>query len=179
MRADALRNQGRILDAARDQITRHGSDVPMEQIARAAGVAVGTLYRHYPTKTDLVQAILTEYSETLLLQAEQAAQSLRRPGDALKEIVELLETFVESASRNHAFKDVAAALDAAHSTSDQDDRARNALRILIDAARVDGDINAEITPDDILLIMITAPTELPELPRRRWLRIILAGIRTP
>jgi AcrR family transcriptional regulator len=176
MRADARRNRGRILDAAREQISAHSSDVSMEQIAKAAGVAVGTLYRHYPTKTDLVQAILTEYTEALLEEAEEAARSLQNPGDGHRQIVTLLEGFLQSASSNHAFKDVAAALDATHSTTQQDDRARSALGVLITAGQADGHIRPGITPDDILLIMVTAPTDLPENARRRWLQICLAGI---
>lgn len=176
MRADARRNQGRILDAAREQIAENGADVPMEQIAKAAGVAVGTLYRHYPTKTDLVQAIFTEYSETLLREAEQAAQSLGVPGDAKDRIVALLTRFLATAATNHAFKGAAVALNAAHSTAEQDDRARTALRTLLDAAQADGDVRAEVTPDDILLIMVTAPIDFPPQARERWLQICLAGI---
>jgi AcrR family transcriptional regulator len=179
MRADARRNQGRILNAAREQITEYGSEVPMDQIAKAAGVAVGTLYRHYPTKTDLVQAILMEYSEALLEEAEEGAQSLTAPGDAMARIVQLLTGFLESASTNQAFKAAAATLDAAHSTTEQDDRARSALRTLINAAQSDQDIREGVTPDDILLIMVTAPTDFPEKARDRWLEICLAGISTP
>src|SRR3546814_16151001 len=102
MRADALRNQTRILDAAREQITEHGAEASMDQIARAAGVAVGTLYRHYPTKTDLVRAILSEYAEGLLVQAENAARSVSAPGEAMARIAGLLSAFLATASVNQA-----------------------------------------------------------------------------
>ncbi|MFF7262461.1 TetR family transcriptional regulator [Streptomyces sp. NPDC008159] len=55
-RADAVRNRKRILDAAREQITLRGPDTGMDEIAAAAGVAVGTLFRYFPTQADLVVA---------------------------------------------------------------------------------------------------------------------------
>lgn len=176
MRADARRNQERILDAAREQITESGTDVPMEQIARAAGVAVGTLYRHYPTKTDLVQAILREHVEELILDAEEAARSVTAPGDAMARIVQLLTDFMASMATNRAIKAAAAALNAAHLAADQLDRGRGALRKLVLAAQSDGDIRPEVGPDDVYLIMISAPTNLAERDRDRWLEICLAGI---
>ena len=71
-RADAVRNRARILKAARRLITDRGPEVGMSEISRAAGVAVGTLYRHFPTKTDLVAAVVIEYVESLARAAEEA-----------------------------------------------------------------------------------------------------------
>ncbi len=66
-RADAIRNRAKILEAARQQITLHGPDVGMDQIAQAAGVAVGTLYRHFPTKNDLSSRLLaTSFPRSLI-----------------------------------------------------------------------------------------------------------------
>ena len=59
-RADARRNRKRILAAAREQFGEQGLDVQMEQIARVAGVGVGTVYRHFPAKEDLLQALADE-----------------------------------------------------------------------------------------------------------------------
>jgi len=56
-RADALRNSARVLDAAREVFAEHGPDASLEEIARRAGVGIGTLYRHYPTRQDLVSAV--------------------------------------------------------------------------------------------------------------------------
>ena len=60
LRADARRNRERILEAARAQCAVRGLDVHMEQIARSAGVGVGTVYRHFPAKEDLLQALADE-----------------------------------------------------------------------------------------------------------------------
>ncbi len=143
MRADAHRNQERIISAAREQITESGPEVSMDQIARAAGVAVGTLYRHYPTKTDLVQAILTETAAAILLRVEEAARSVTKPGDAVAWIERLLTDLLAEAATNQAIKAAAAVLGAGHATAEQEDRGRIAIESLLRAAQADGDIRRE------------------------------------
>ncbi|WP_374947536.1 TetR/AcrR family transcriptional regulator [Agreia sp.] len=179
MRADARRNQQRILAAARTQITEHGSDVSMGQIAKAAGVAVGTLYRHYPTKTDLVRAVLTEFLEALVVWAEASAASLRAPGDAMVRIETLLTDFMNEAALNQAVKEAAHALGAVDIASEQADRGQVALRALVASAQADDDLRLNITADDLYLMMISAPTNLEKSARDRWLHILVDGIRQP
>jgi AcrR family transcriptional regulator len=72
-RADARRNRERILVAAREAFAEGGESTALEQIARRAGVGIGTLYRHFPTRVDLVQAVFTDRLENLLATAERAA----------------------------------------------------------------------------------------------------------
>ena len=57
MRADARRNREAILTAATDMFSAHGANAPLEDVARQAGVGIGTLYRHFPTREDLVFAV--------------------------------------------------------------------------------------------------------------------------
>jgi AcrR family transcriptional regulator len=59
-RADARRNYERLLEQARVAFAEHGADAPLDEIARRAGVASGTLYRHFPTRLDLIEAVLAE-----------------------------------------------------------------------------------------------------------------------
>ncbi len=75
-RADARRNRERILTAAREQFAEHGLDVQMGQIARAAEVGVGTVYRHFPTKEHLLQALADERFARF---AEKATEALHDP----------------------------------------------------------------------------------------------------
>ncbi|MBL7258844.1 TetR/AcrR family transcriptional regulator [Paractinoplanes lichenicola] len=178
MRADARRNQERILAAAKAQITIHGPDVGMDEIAKAAEVAVGTLYRHYPTKTHLVEAVLMSFMEWIVVRAENAATALGGPGDAMAQIEQLLTEFMDEAATNEGLKAAAQTLDAAYTTKEQEERGLAALRILVDAARSDGDLGETVSPDDIYLMMIGAPASLPKPSRDRWLQILLCGLRT-
>ncbi len=73
MRADALRNRALLLRAARDAFTEKGSDASLEDIARRAGVGVGTLYRHFPNRQDLLEAVYVEEVEALCRSAEDFA----------------------------------------------------------------------------------------------------------
>ena len=176
MRADAVRNQERIRDAARSQIIEHGSDVSMDQIAKAAGVAVGTLYRHYPTKTALVQAILGEFLETLISRGEAAAVEVA-PGEAMGRIIGILADFLEEAAKNSAIKEAANSLDAEYITPETAARGRIPLEKLLRAAEADGDLRPGVTADDIYLLFTSAPSSMPKPARDRWLDIVSAGIR--
>jgi AcrR family transcriptional regulator len=76
LRVDAERNRQRVVAAARDAFAEHGIEVPMEEIARRAGVGVGTLYRRYPTRGDLIAAA---FEEKMSAYAEAARQALADP----------------------------------------------------------------------------------------------------
>ena len=65
LRADARRNVERLLEAARVAIARDGPDASLDDIARDAGVGSGTLYRHFPTRVDLLEAVYREEVERL------------------------------------------------------------------------------------------------------------------
>src|SRR5688500_19673412 len=72
-RADARRNREAIVEAARELMATDGTDAQMDDIARAAGVGVGTVYRHFPTKDDLIVALVGDRFARL---AERAAEAL-------------------------------------------------------------------------------------------------------
>ncbi|MFF3025815.1 TetR/AcrR family transcriptional regulator [Microbacterium sp. NPDC057944] len=178
MRADAIRNRRKILDAANAQITARGPDVGMDEIARAAGVAVGTLYRHFPTKTDLVEAVISEHVAVI---ADDAQASLARAqaaeSHAADEVVGFLARAAESTADHHAVKAAAhgLGLDGDGGRPDES-RASEALAELIRLGQAAGDIRAGITLEDIYLLMSTAPSDQPAQVRQRWLALILPGI---
>ena len=85
MRADAQRNYASLLKTARAAVSELGSDIVLEDIARSAGVAIGTLYRHFPTRQDLLEAIFLDETNELRAQAEELA-SAPVPFEALIEV---------------------------------------------------------------------------------------------
>ena len=83
MRADAQRNYQRLLSAASAAFADHGADdVSLEEIARRAGVGIGTLYRHFPTRQDLLEAVYRDQVEALRVRAVELLQSAA-PDEAL------------------------------------------------------------------------------------------------
>src|SRR3954447_25013169 len=80
-RADARRNYDALIKAAREAFTERDQSASLEDIARRAGVGIGTLYRHFPTRTDLIQAVYVEEVEALAQSAADVAGE--EPWDAL------------------------------------------------------------------------------------------------
>lgn len=83
LRADARRNRAQIIDAARTLFIRVGPDVPMEEIARAAGVGAGTLYRRFPDRSELIKAVTLDNFTRLAELAQRAERAEPDPGKAL------------------------------------------------------------------------------------------------
>jgi AcrR family transcriptional regulator len=81
-RADARRNVARLVAAADDAFGRSGTDAPLEQVARAAGVAIGTLYGHFPHRRALIAAVLRERHDALFAVGEELLAG-RPPAEAL------------------------------------------------------------------------------------------------
>jgi len=79
-RADARRNFDALLVAARDEFARHGTGASLEEIARSAGVGIGTLYRNFPTRDALVEAVYVAEVEQLISAGEQALELEAWPG---------------------------------------------------------------------------------------------------
>jgi AcrR family transcriptional regulator len=84
LRRDAEANRQRILAAAEEVLAARGADVGVDEIARAAGVGVGTLYRRFPAKDDLVTAIVEARVQELVAAVRRAAEGVEEPGAALR-----------------------------------------------------------------------------------------------
>lgn len=174
-RADAVRNRSRIMDAAREQITLHGPDVGMGAIATAAGVAVGTLYRNFPTKADLVQAVVTEHAVEMVEDVEATLVRARAGSPVLAEIRGAMSRFIESSAQNHAVKAAAAALGATDH-GPLEERGWAAVDQLVTIAREDGVFRPDAVTEDLMLLISTAPTDAPPATRARWLALFLDGL---
>ena len=99
LRADARRNRERLIQVARSVFAARGSEASMEEIAKAADVGVGTLYRHFPRRIDLVEAVYREDVDGLVTLAEQVAQE-DEPWEGL---TRWLQAFVRYAQSKRTF----------------------------------------------------------------------------
>ncbi|WP_405813627.1 TetR/AcrR family transcriptional regulator [Streptomyces sp. NBC_01390] len=180
LRADAARNRARILTAAHEQITEHGPEVSMEQIAAAAGVAVGTLYKHFPNKSDLVTAVVATSFETLADDAEECLQRASQGLPAMAELTGFLSRVMDTVAHNRAVKAAAYALGADHAAhpakQEVETRVTQALGRLIRTAQAQGALRADFTPDDLYLMLSTLPADQPPTARARWLALLLTGL---
>jgi AcrR family transcriptional regulator len=93
LRADARRNRERLVQAARTVFASRGSEASMEEIAKAADVGVGTLYRHFPRRIDVVEAVYREDVQGLVDLAERSAAS----PDPWQALADWLQAFVRYA----------------------------------------------------------------------------------
>lgn len=177
-RADAVRNREQILSAAEAEFSERGLLASVADIARRAGVAKGTVFRHFPTKEDLIASIVGDHIATLTATARDLAEA-PDPGAALLE-------FLTVAADRRQQQD----LTFLQSVSDSDPLvvgARNdlhaALGRLVDRARDAGAIRADVTEADVFLMMC-APVHIVENLRdpapalwQRYLAIIFDGLR--
>ena len=176
-RADAVRNRTAILEAARQLVTEQGTEVAMGEIARAAGVAVGTLYRHFPNKAVLLAAVVKEYVDALADDAQDAwARVEADRADAAQELLSFLERALEMISRSHAAKTVARALGAEVEYAEPETRATEALAHLIEAGRSSGRLRSDLTVSDVYILMVFYPGDGSVEVRRRWLELIRPGL---
>src|ERR1700740_3726148 len=151
-RADAVRNRERVLEAAKAVFSAGGPDASLEAVARHAGVGIGTLYRHFPTREALYEAVYRREVEQLGELAEQL-KSEAAPVDALRRWLRSNVEFVATK------KGMSAALAvAAHRSSDLSpysfDRLTKAVGALLDRAVAAGEIRADISPEDVLRALV-------------------------
>ena len=176
-RADAVRNRTAILEAAKQLVTEQGAEVAMGEIARVAGVAVGTLYRHFPNKADLLAAVVNEYVDALADDAQGAWERVESGrSEADQELLDFLERALEMVARSHAAKTVARALGAEVEYAEPENRATEALGRLIEAGRSSGRLRRDLTVSDLYILMVFYPGEGSVEVRRRWLELIRTGL---
>jgi AcrR family transcriptional regulator len=147
-RADAERNRLRLIEVARAAFTELGPEVALEEIARRAGVGIGTLYRHFPTR----DALLTEVYRHAVGQLAEAAARLSEtlaPVDALREWLRL---FVDYIATKQVMTPALGAMvgGTASLFASSGPTIRTAISQLIDRAIAHRDIGAEIEPIDLL-----------------------------
>jgi AcrR family transcriptional regulator len=174
LRRDAARNRERLLDAAASAFREEGLGASVNVIAVSAGVNVATLYRHFPTKDDLVAAVL----DTILEPVAQARD------DALAGDAPVLAAFLHEAVRqqraHHGLVDAIARDPAtAPALSGLREPAMAIVAPIVERAHADGELRPEFDAQDVLvaLRMIGAVAKRPEVPVDRYIDVILRGLR--
>lgn len=178
-RADAARNRARILEAAREQVRVHGPEVGMDTIAAAAGVAVGTLYRHFPAKGDLISAVVREFLEAVAADVESAANRVDEGASPAGELVALLGRAIERGASNHASKLAAQQLGVSTAHPAAERRTTESLTRLIQAGRLASQFRLDLVVADVYLLVANAPVDMPARDRTRWLELVVPGLLVP
>ena len=154
LRADARRNRDRVLEAARAAFGAEGSDVSLDEIARRAGVGAGTVYRHFPTKEALFEAVVFDRMEELVDEARSVLND-PDPGRAFS-------SFVERLAREGALKrDLVEALasDGIHLQLGEAPMFRaliDVLAELLQRAQRAGAVRSDINVEDVLALLTGA-----------------------
>ncbi|WP_437573476.1 TetR/AcrR family transcriptional regulator [Sorangium sp. So ce887] len=178
LRADARRNRERLLIVAAEVFSERGADASMEDIARRAGVGIGTLYRHFPTREALLAATVEEHLLALARKTRALAASAP-PGDGF---AEFMAAFVEHAS---TYRGLAASLGVVFQCGSPGCiAATEAATHLLSLAQAAGEIRCDVTVDDIVGLVTAisvAAQQPPADPARaqRLLTTFIAGLRAP
>jgi AcrR family transcriptional regulator len=152
MRADAVRNRERILHAASELVERDGVGVPLDDIARHAGVGPGTVHRHFPSKESLFAAIVGERVRGIIALVRGLAADGNDPGGAL---TNALAAMLAEGQRSVALKAALAASDVDLRTASPDAAAelRAGLDVLVRRAQQSGAIRTDLDTDDVMAVL--------------------------
>lgn len=185
LRADAQRNLAQLVTAARESFAERGVDVPMEEVARRAGVGVGTLYRRFPDRDALIEAVVTDSLQRMIDLIPTGP--LADPGVALWRFLDhcveqRLGVLQESALQRR----IAEAIRTNRALRTARERVLELIGDLVRRAKDTGQFRADAEAGDVLLILAMvlrpmpgASAETADAFRRRVLAIAIEGLRTP
>lgn len=151
-RADAQRNRARILEVAKDAFTRSGANISLDEVARKARIGAGTLYRHFPTRDALLEAVYRTEVEKLAAAQREFAESMP-PVEALRAWMLL---FVDYIATKHliapALNSIVGGPSKLFEASGH--QIKGAINSLVERAVESGDIRPDLDPLDLLRALI-------------------------
>ncbi|MBB5854443.1 TetR/AcrR family transcriptional regulator [Amycolatopsis umgeniensis] len=175
LRADARRNRAKVLAAAEEAFAIDGLAVPLDEIARLAGVGAGTVYRHFPSKKALFQAVVLDRLEQFAREARELLTA-EDPGEAF---FDFFKRVVRQASLNRALCDALAETTGLGFKASAGTDFRAALQALLTRAQVAGAVREDIDGEDLrALIAGCLAAERYSRPDRHLVRILVDGLRT-
>jgi AcrR family transcriptional regulator len=178
-RSDAQRNRARILEVAKEAFTRFGADASLDDIAKQAGVGAGTLYRHFPTRDALIEAVYRSEVEKLAAAARKMAETMP-PMKALRSWMLLLIDYIGA---KHIIAPALNSLVGGPARLYEDSRSliQGAIDGLVKGAKKSGEVRTDIDATDLLRAMIgishVGTGHDWQQSARRLVEILIAGSR--
>jgi AcrR family transcriptional regulator len=179
LRADARRNRERVLEAARACFAQHGLDAQVDDIARAAKVGVGTVYRHFPTKEALIEALMVDSFQMIAAQATVALE-IEDPWEAFASVLRRgAEIMAADRALSEVFASIPGAMAQAMPTVEG---LQESMELIMGRAQEAGVLREDAMLDDVPMIMCGIGSATKKEHRcpaswRRHLGIVLDGLR--
>ena len=173
LRADAARNRARVLEVAYETFAADGLSVPIDEIARRAGVGAGTVYRHFPAKEDLIEAVIADQLQRIVDEGRALIEA-GEPGEAL---FAFLRSAVEWSATNRGLVDALAGSDV--EIRDVDQLFMNLLGELLRAAQEAGTARKDVGVADVkaLMVGLQAMQSYNDDAAARLTEVVLDGLR--
>lgn len=178
LRADAAKNRERILEAAEATFTAEGVSAPIDAVAQRAGVGVGTVYRHFPTKEALFEAIVTARLDDLCETTRELAEA-ESPDEA---VFSFLREFGRQASAKQDLFDAmdAAGLDIKSACAASVDELTRGIDLLLDQAKAAGAVRDDVATGEVMALIVGAcHSKQDDVICERMVEIVCDGIRRP
>ena len=179
MRKDAARNRELLITAGRDIFARRGLDASLDDIARQAGVGIGTAYRHFDNKFDLADAIMQSVVDEILAAADVALAD----ADPWHGLVEFLQAILGVQTRDRGLREFMTGTRNPQKSDEVHERLSKPIEAIFDRAQQSGAVRADLAVSDLgcILAMLCEVADLagdtaPDL-WRRYFDILLAGMR--
>ena len=179
LRADAQRNRAKVLEAAEAVFDARGTTASTEEVAREAGVGIGTVFRHFPTKEALLEAVYVTRLRNLAAEAEALASGAE-PGEAFFAFFARVVGY--AATKNAlAAALTEAGVDVSETTAETGQGLKRALAALLEHAQEAGTVRRDVGPAEVLTLLVGASQAAERFGgggvRDRALAVILDGLR--
>jgi AcrR family transcriptional regulator len=184
LRADARRNREAVLEAARPLFAEKGFETQMDEVARRAKVGVGTVYRHFPTKEDLFDALVIARFELLAARAREAVAEAKE-GDSWEAFRKFIEFSAELQAADRALSEAMSSRSERMACAAEECGLADEAGTLIKLAKRDGGLRKDLEVEDIPALTCSIGSvsmAAAEKPRMRWERLVaiwLDGARAP
>lgn len=178
-RADSARNYDKLVAAAQELFGTEGTEVALDKVAAEAGVGIGTLYRHFPNRTALLEATFRSYSGHIVENAWHVLES----GSAIAALESVFDDYMSTASTKMGMKEaiLAAVGNDAPVFEETRLRSQELMAAILKAGRADGVFRDDIEPADISRLLgglsMTCVAGDTEERRRRLIEIVIDGLR--